>query len=269
MSQQEAPGIDMFDAPEKPIDLSKFTGGEPDGQPSSSMLAAFGLPTDTPPPDQGTAPEKPKDTPEEVIDDPNAKKLVDKYSAKIQETAEELYANMLYRAKTEDGYLAKLAQSQDKTEQKLVKKILERNPEFGASTPEEYRLLTEKQQAKDDPEAQERIDLKHRLNTQDQKLKELEWDKLKERNGIDGDFGQQVDDLHSQHPDLPFGKIVAMAKGLSGGSATPQTKREASFASGGANPTQTEDVFSSPLAKRLLKDAGKTKQFAKEYFGSF
>jgi len=265
MSQQEAPAIDMFDAPEKPVDLSKFTGGEPDGQPSK----AFGLPTDTPSPDEGTAPEKPTEDPKpEAIDDPNAKKLVDKYSAKIQETAEELYASMLYRARNEEGYLAKLAASQDPTEKKLVKKILERNPEFGASSPEEYRLLTEKQQAKD-PEAQERIELKHKLNSQDQKLKELEWDKYKEKNGITGDFEVLVDDLHSQHPELPEGKLVAMAKGLSGGTASPQTKQGASFATGGSNPAQTEDAFTSPLARRLLKDVSATKKFAKEYFGSF
>ena len=239
MSHEEADPL--YDTIDKPVDVG---AGEPQEPANPDLMAALGLSKKS-----SEKEEDPLKTPEAIAE---GEKTAENLSKKIQEHSEELYENLSYRAKTEDGYLEKLLDSKDPIEKKNAKKILERNPEhFGAKTVEEYKLVRAKKQAGDDPAAQVRVDLDHKLSSTEQRVDKLEWETWKKEAGIKGDFGQLIDDLHSEHPDLDRKKLVAMAKGLHGN--TPIVSKEgSSFASGASAPSkESDDVFNSPLAKRI------------------
>jgi hypothetical protein len=253
----------MFDAPEKPVDMAKLTG-EPDDTPNSDMAAALGLPNQSPPSEESTDLEDEKSQAE-------GQKLVDTYSAKIQEQAEELYGTLLLRAKDDPTFLDALVESKDKIERKYAEKILSRNSDlFGAKSIEEYK---QQKALKDvsDPNARKLIEIENKLHASEKRQEESAWEDFKRDSKIAGDFASFCDDLRSEHPDLPYGKLVAMAKGLQGGDATPKSKREHSSATGSVNPAEEEaDAWNHPMLSRLIRDPESRKQtrkFAKEYFG--
>lgn len=261
--------VDPFDAPEKPFKLPESKGSSEPGEASQSLRdALLGSKTSPEKADEETEEQEDSELQEEAESKqqkPKKQDALENYSAKLQPIAEELYETLSYKAKTEEGFLEKLLEG-DATERKFAKKILERNAKlFGASSPEEYVKTQALKAAGDDPTARKLAELEIETKALKDNQRTADWDTWKTKNGITGDFAVFVDEVKNEHPNLPYGDIVSLAKGRVGHSVTAPQKPSASFAAGGSNPSETEDVFSSPLAKAMLPNAKKTKKFAKDF----
>lgn len=262
MSHEEADP--NFDTHDKPYSVPSGAG-EPQGQ-NAAMAAALGLSLSQEQP----APLPPADT-KEALTKPEAQeegaKTAENYSKLIQDHAEELYGTLLLKAKADEDYLASLIDSKDPTERKYARKILERNADqFGAATPEDFKALRAKLAAGDDPTAQKLAEIEARQLSQDQKLRESEWETWKDKNRVTGDLAKVADELHSEYPAMPRGDLIAFARGKLGIAPTVSAKESSSAAPGGANPPLSEDPTSSPLAKKLLRQqTSDTRKFADDY----
>lgn len=261
---QEAEADTMSDA-----GLKAFDPNSKSGKPLSAPVdVAFELGlTDTTSQQEETE-EKSEADSEQKKSDEKGKKVVDNYSAKIQEESEQLYEIRSYRAKTEDGYLDKLIAG-DPTDQKFAKKILDRNSEhFGASTIEEYKVKRAKEQAGDDPTAQAIAEMKAKQEVLEANQKSKAWDEWKKENSVTGEVAKIADQLHEQNPSLAFGLVIDAARGRMGIGEGLKDKEAGSTAVGSSPAPQSEEVnMSSPLAKALLRkvDLKSTKKFAKSY----
>ena len=257
MSQEEA-------TPEsKPIskEWMKTLGlGEPQGQ-EQPVVPDLTVTSQTPPETPPSA-EKPE-VDEQKKADAEGQKVVDNYSAQIQEEAESLYGTMLLRAQTEEGYLQKLVDSPDKTKRKFAEKILSRNPElFGAGSVEEYKKNLAIASAGDDPIAQRVAAVEHETKELSDKHQLAEWETWKKEAQITGEFGSLVDELHSQYPSVTRGDIVALAKGKLGGNGPAITKKSSTAVPGGSSISSSDDPYTSPLARRFIKNPTDVKKFA-------
>lgn len=254
MSHEEADP--NFDTADKPY---QGTSGEPQ-EVNAAMASALGI---------GSKDEEETQTPPALSDEKaqeEGQKTVENFSKAIQDASEELYGTMLYRAKNEDGYLTTLIESKDPIERKMAKKILERNKDFGASTVEDYQLLRKKEQAGDNPQAQDLIEVKHRQEKLEQKQSDAEWDNWKSTNAVSGELAEAADAIRLKYPDMDRGEIIAFARGKMGISSSAPSKPGSSAAFGGSSAPSQEDPTSSPLAKRLLRGSStETKKFANDY----
>jgi hypothetical protein len=262
MSQEEAtPGPAPI--PAKPIskEWMKTLGlGEPQGQ-EPKVVPDLTVTSQTPPETPPSAPKSEDD--EQKKADAEGQKVIDNYSAQIQEEAESLYGTMLLRAQTEEGYLQKLVTSTDKTKRKFAEKILSRNPElFGAGSVEEYKKNLAISSAGDDPIAQKVAAIEVQTQELSNKQQLAEWETWKKEAQITGDLASLVDDLHSQYPLVSRGDIIAMAKGRLGGNGPAITKKASSAVPGGSSISSSDDPYASPLARRFLKNPADVKKFA-------
>lgn len=209
--------------------------GSTPAQPSPTVMSAFGLPS-TPVPGALNAPVQPSNslfagagivapqptpppspvTPTNV--DANGKQIVENYSAVIQRHAEEAYATSLVRAKQDPSVIDTMLASDLKEEKSIAEKLLARNPElFGAGTAEEYQAKKQLEAAGDDPRDKEIAQLRLNQAKIDQKQNDRDWRDWKKENGVkDDSFGQMCDSVRKQHPMLPEGDIVAIARGRVG-----------------------------------------------------
>lgn len=193
--------------------------------------------------------EEPKSK-EQVKSDEEGKKLVDNYSKLIQEASEELYATYLVRAKEDENFLSRLISSKESPKLKMAAKILKNNPEFGASTIEEFTRNSVRNQAGDDPLAQDRAELKEVLENFKRETAKTQWETQKERNQVTGEFATLVDQIHSEHPSLPFGDVAILAKGRMGG-ATVNRASTALPLGGVSLPSDTKPKFDMAMARRM------------------
>lgn len=193
-----------------------------------------------------------------------AEKVIRSREARIQDTTEELYRVEERTALKDDTYLAKLIDSKDPLDRKLAEKILKRNAEtFGASSIEDFKLLQAKSSS-DNPLEQKVAVQDLEIASLKQKQKDSEWSEWKKANSVD-DIAESADDIHASYPEMPYGDVLAMARGKMG-LTNANTKKAASAAVGGAGAPETDEgVYASPLAKRLLKNPESTMKFAKGY----
>jgi len=199
--------------------------------------------------------------------DEHGQRTVDKFSAKIQEKSEELYGTNLKLALADSSHLDKLLEG-DSTDKKMAEKILKRNAEqFEAATPDEYQLNKKKAEAGDDPVKQKLAEIDHKLKKEGEEKKKSDWKAWKKENSVEGEAETLANQIHSDHPDMDYGLVMAAVKGLEKGEEAPSPKAAASVATGGAVPPGEEGLdSSSPVAKALLRnvDVKATKKFMKE-----
>lgn len=257
-------GLISFD----PNKAGKQMSGEPVNDALARLAEKYGQDVSTEETtDTSQTGEKPVISDAQKKADEEGKKVVDAYSKVIQEHAEQLYETLSYRAKTEDGFINKLLESKDKTEQKMAKKIIERNAEhFGAATAEEYRLNIAKKNAKT-PEEAKLLETEHKIAAIEQKQSEQQWQTWKKENSVSGEAAAIADEIRAQYPEMPYGLVMDAVKGRLGGN-TVSTKTASSVVGGSvAAPQEQEIDISSPLAKGILKNVNvkATQKFAKEY----
>ena len=212
-------------------------------------------------------PEKTEEVAEKAAD--KTAKFLENQSAKIQAQSEQLYELFSFRAKTEEGTLDKLLAG-DTMEKKMAKKIIERNSShFGAKTIEEYVIKREKEKAGSDPTAQKLAELTAKQQLLEERDSKRDWETWKKENAVAGSVAKAADELHSTYPDLPFGIVIATAKGL----ADPQTlsqKETVATAAGSVSAPASEEPYvpQSAMGKAFLRsiDMKKLKKFAKEYY---
>ncbi len=232
-----------------PADMAKALGvsleEEPEEKPSSEAVA------------------------EDQKADEEAEKVIQSREARIQEKSEELYRTEERLALKDHEYLYKLVDSTDAMDRKLAGKILKRNAEtFGASSPEELKLKLAKD-AVTDPVEKKTVEMDFKLKNLEQKQIESDWSKWKSDNKVGEDLATVADEIRAQYPDMPNGDLLAMARGRMGLSQTSSKKISGSTAMGSSGAPETdESVYSSPLAKRLLKNPDSTMKFAKGYLRS-
>lgn len=203
--------------------------------------------------------------------DAEGKKVVDNYSAEIQQKSEELYAIELHRALSEDGHLAKLVQSDNAVDRKMAKKILERNAErFGASNIEEFQKNLKLAAVGDDETARKLIEQEHEIKQLHSKVSQSDWKSWKDSRKVEpeSEFDRTLDDIHSKYPGMPFVDVMDFAKGRTG-AAPAGSKTRDSFPSGGQGAAQESTSTDSPLARKLLPNLSETEKFAREYTRSF
>ncbi len=250
--------VDKVDGPEKPF---KVPSEPVERQEVDPNLAAALL----------EEPEEPEEkTPQEKADE-EGKTVVDNYSQEIQETSEELYGTYLLKAKDDPDFLKTLAESDDKTKRKFATKILERNDEFGASTIDDYLQKVKvkvKVDETEDPTAKRLVEVEAKVESNENQLAKDRWESWKRTRQVEegSDFDSLLDEIKSSHPTMGENDVMILAKGRQGG-IPAQTKEESSTVAGAGSPVQEDDdVLSSPLASKLLKDPIKeTKQFARDY----
>lgn len=197
--------------------------------------------------------------------DNEGQKVVDRYSGRIQEKSEEMYIIEERLALKDEQYLNSLVSSEDPLDIKLAEKILKRNSEhFGASSIEEYKIAQVKN---DDPLAQEIAVQKLEINSLKKKQEEQEWSDWKRQHKIGEDVEVMLDEIHKKYPTMAGTDALALARGRMGLTQTTQNRKSSGAAVGGSGIPEDDEqeIFSSPLARRLLRDPEKTKKFAKEY----
>ena len=254
---------DDDDALETPFDLSRRDPSGERQEPSAEAKKALGLPVD----DKTDQPASKVEDPDQKKSDKEGKKVVDNYSAKIQEKAEELYATEERLALRDSAHLDKLLASSDKTDRKNAEKILKRNPDaFGAATVDAYKLSRAKAAAGNDPVRQKLVEVDHEIAGLKQEKRTTEWKEWKLENSVRGDLSKVADEVYSEYPDLPFADLLSLAKGRAGVlSPSMPGKREGSSPVGGGSPSQNETI--SPELKGRFRISPKAEQFAKEYLG--
>ena len=233
--------------------------GEPQ-EPSDEAKKALGLkPEDVKPPAPTDDAQKKSER--------EGKKLVDTYSSKIQEKAEELYVTEERLALRDPAHLDKLLSSTDKVDRKNAEKILKRNSEhFKATSPDEYKMMKAKKAAGDDPVRQQLVEMNHEIASLKKERSSTEWKEWKLENSIKGNLSKVADEVYSEYPDLPFTDIFNLAKGRAGvRSPSSPGKQEASTAIGGGMPTVTEEI--DPALKSKFRIRPETEKFAKSYLG--
>ena len=213
--------------------------------------------------------ETPSSEPVDTKADEEAEKVIQSREARIQEKSEELYRTEERLALKDHEYLQKLVDSTDTMDRKLAGKILKRNAEtFGASSPEEFKLKLAKD-AVTDPAEKKTVEMDFKLQSLELKQKEAEWSKWKSDNKVGEDLSTVADELLATYPSMPYGDLLAMARGKMGLSQTSSKKLSGSAAVGSSGAPETEEsVYSSPLARRLIKDPDGTMKFAKGYLRS-
>lgn len=254
---------------ETPFDVSRYQKSGEHQEPSEVARRALGLPEEKSPATETKGQQSKPDpkTSQEQKSDVEGQKLVDNYSAKIQEKAEELYATDERLALRDPTHLDQLLSSTDKVDRRNAEKILQRNAKtFGASTVEDYRLQKEKLAAGDDPTRQKFVEIDHELRSLKIEKKATQWKEWKLENSIKGELGKFADEIYSQYPEMTFVDVLDLAKGRLGirTHAVPG-KEEGSIATGAGNPSQNEEI--SPNLKRLLRIRPETEKFAREYLG--
>ncbi len=200
---------------------------------------------------------------EQKKSDEHGQRAVDNFSKQIQEKSEELYGIDLNLAMKDPSHIDKLLEGSSK-DKKMAEKILERNAEhFEAATPDEYQLNKKKAEAGDDPVKQKLAEIDHQMKKDSEEKKKSDWKAWKKDNSVEGEAVTLADQIHSDHPDMDFGLVMAAVKGLSKGERV--TTKEA-VATGAVPPGEEGFDTSSPIAKALLKnvDVKATKKFAKE-----
>ena len=265
MSQVE---VDSFDAPEKPFKLPESS--EP-SEASPLRDALLGKTSSEETEEEAEPETEAEDSESEEQQKSNSEglKVVDRYSAKIQEKAEELYATEERLSLKNEGYLDKLL-SGDATDRKYAAKILKRNADtFGASTVEDYQKKKAVDAAGDDPTARKLAATEVDVQGIKERQRGDDWKSWKGKQKVDGDFEAFADEVWNEYgrptDDKKMADVLHVAKGRMGHSANVSHKSLSSFAAGGGMPTETDDPFSSPLARKLLKNPKETKKFAKNY----
>lgn len=199
--------------------------------------------------------------------DETKKQLAENADAVLQKNMEEAYATALYRARNEDDYLDKLAQSKDPIEQRLASKLIERN-DFGAKSLDDYRKQLRIKSAGKDPRDQKIAELEAAIEEIRGTSTSKEWSEWKTQNKVTGEAEQMADEIHSSHPDLPPNYILGIVRNELG-APTPSRKESVGFVrSSGSSPEEDGVDLSSPLAKRLLKNPKETVKFAKQWMGN-
>lgn len=253
--------------------------GEPQEQPSDAAMRAFGLekPADKKPPEKpvektGDTTPPPNPNPAQAKADAEGQTIVDKFSGKIQAHSEELYATLASRARNEDGFLDKLIASEDPMDQKMAKKILERNADiFGAGTVDEYLAKQQIEKAGDDPVQKELAQLRINQAATDKQLKEQEWKTWKAENGISPELAELADAVRKQYPpSVPYADIIHIARGRLGiTNPAPLTKSSTGSPSGRSGGADTGDAIDANVAKLMRVDDPKLAQRAEKYFSQF
>ncbi len=216
--------------------------------------------------EEQTEPEPSVDLAEEQKANEEAAKIIENRSAKIQETTEKLYQIEERAALKDPSHLQELIASKDPLDRKNAEKILKRNAEqFGANSIEDYKVILAKNSSSDP--------LEQKLAVQDaeiaslkQKTKDSDWSQWKKDNSIGNDLDTVADEILATYPTMSYGDIIAMARGRLGLTQTSNKKAQGSTAVGSSSAPETEEgVYTSPLAKRLLKNPESTLKFAKGY----
>jgi len=267
---QEKADVDPMDVTGIPLTPNEINqSGEPQG--TANVASALGLKPedleeDKEEDDEEKPPQKVKEEAPKSEEDPN--KLGEKYAEFVQRNAEEAYANALHRAKTEEGYLASLSQSKDAMDQRIMKKLLERN-DFGAKTIEEYRRNVRTKEIGDDPVKLKLAELEDRQTRFEQGSAEKEWSQWKQENAVRGKAAELADDVHSRYPDMPLAEVMETVKGKMGGEYSASQKQHTSALIGGDGIHQEDSLgigsVNPNLVNALLPNRKKTVKFAKQY----
>ncbi len=264
------------DGVEKPFPAEKLQESGEHQEPSEAAKKALGLSdndkstANTDAEEEGSDSVKKEEAPKtdaEKQSDEKGKKLVDNYSAKIQEKSEELYATDERLALRDSKYLDKLLSSNDKIDKRNAEKILQRNAStFGASTPEDYKLQKAKREAGDDPMKQKIAEVDFKVDQLEKKERSAQWKEWKLEHSVKGDIADIADDIYSKYPDMEWVDVLDTAKGRLGiRTSKVPSKSEGSVAIGGGNTSQSEQI--SPQMKKLLRIQPESEKFAKEYLG--
>lgn len=226
----------------------------------ADMASALGLPEQE---QEG----KPPSEDLESKEDAEAEKVIKNNSARIQETAEELYRVEEKLALSDTSRIDRLVNSKDAQDRKLAEKILKRNAEtFGANSVEGYKILQARNSSTDPTEQKIAVqDLE--IQSLKQKQVDSDWSQWKKDNSVSDEVAAIADDVRATYPNMSNGDILATARGRMGLTQTSSQKKSASTAIGSSGaPEQDDAVYASSLAKRLgLKDPDTTLKFAKGY----
>ena len=221
----------------------------------------------------GLSEEKEEEPAEDVSDEQKksneeGQKVVDNYSAKIQEHSEQLYAISVQRVKTEPSHIETLIEG-DKDDRKMAVKVLKNNPDiFGAGTIEDYQVVQARKQAGNSEAAQELAEIKQRQKNLEDRQSESNWLAWKGQNSVLGEAAELADTIRNDNPNMPWGLIMDAVKGRMGNKEGIMSKPSASTAVGSAAPPEGEEVdLQSPLARSLLRNVNRkeTAKFAKSY----
>lgn len=266
---QEA--ADPFDVMEKgiPFDAKKLAG-EPAGQQLSKVAEALGIADKDLPEDEEEIDEEEESPQAKGTGSKDAKAKADaleNYSAQVQEKSEELYALNLSMAKDNPEHIEKLIKSSNPLDQRMAKKLLDRN-DFGAKTIEEFKKMQARKSVGDDPVKQELADIKSSLEELRNERKIMAWNDWKKENAIKGDAAKLADDFHARYPDADNADIVAYVRGKMGVSNGFSMKSSSFAGSRGDMPETTDEEldFSSPVAKGMMKnvDLKKLRKFTRQ-----
>lgn len=200
---------------------------------------------------------------------PGENKLVDKYSERIQQLAEETYAYELNRVQKDPKYLDKLVQSTDQMDQKMAGKLLSRN-DFGSKTVEDYKKSLIVKNAGNDPRDQAIAELRMEVENLKNGTKSQNWASWKAANAVSGEAETLADSVRAEYPTMSNPDVLAFVRGKLGITHTPSQKEQMGYGRGGLGAVPQEDTpdLESPLARALLpKDVKLTQKFGRQLLG--
>lgn len=267
VQEADAPGIKPFQASGEPGDVDPGLAASlgvtlPEAQSNDSDSSE----------DSSTTEESSAEVSEVEKNEEKSDKVLDNYSAKIQEHSEELYASLSYRSKNEEGFLDKLIASDDTLDRKMAKKILNRNSDhFGVDNIEDYEVKRAKESVGDNQTAQKLAIQEAEIKSLKKKQSDSDWQTWKTSRQVESDskFDTELNEIHSEHPELPYTDVIMLAKGRLGDSPVT-SKDSASTTMGSSGAPQEDDILSSPLASRLLGNMDKeSRNFARDYAKSY
>lgn len=267
---QEA--ADPFDVLDKgiPFDTNSLSSGEPKGQ-QSDIAKLLGVEDpdeddeDTTDEDDDEEQDRSEGTGAKAAKAKEKKDAAENYAAKIQVQSEELYAINLKRAREEEGYLDKLISSNDPLDQRMAKKLLERN-DFGSKTVADYKKSLLKKAVGDDPVKQELAEIKSSLQELRSEKKTEAWSNWKKENSVRGEAAKLADEIRARYPDMEPPEVLDMVRGKLGVSNLSSMKEEAFAGSRSAMPETNETDLNSPVARKMLKgiDVKALKKFSRK-----